>query len=456
MILKISIANIMDLNVNNYTCDDLLSILRISSEKQLTVDLLQDALLKKMDMIKITDGALPETKENLMSFFTRSFFKIVNDRELYKDNNDSVNILVRDDLLPALSENIVVGPNAVTPHSNDIPVSTWNTNLRAGVINPLKRKSFKKILNVNTRFRDNYNTTKSTDFQLTLPYPVKKVTSLKLVNSEFPKTVYSFSSILGSNNFQVASPIGGAYDIIDISSGSYSTAGIVTTINQALSDESIDVSLNYNANDGKMTFSGPLPFDLKFDYIETNICPLPRSNVDSEQLTLGWMLGFRGNTILPKNAVQVVCPCGQLKNTTYIKRQKWPPPLSKKKVCIYNYAHDVSNIYTDEDSYTGEGIFDGHGTSYFLLSVDDFQNNHNEVFISPFKDQTLGDNNILAKINTGCCGGSCCGDSIERIYFGPVDLIKLHFKLLDEFGRIIDINNSDYSFTLEMELLYDL
>ena len=92
----------------------------------------------------------------------------------------------------------------------------------------------------------------------------------------------------------------------------------------------------------------------------------------------------------------------------------------------------------------------------FFLSANDFQNNHNEIFISPFKDQTLGDNNVLAKINTKCCGDGCCDKNVERIYFGPVDLIKFHFKLLDEFGRTIDINNSDYSFTLEMEMVYDL
>jgi hypothetical protein len=234
----------MDLNVNNYTCDDLLSILQVNPEQQLTVDLLQNALLKKIEKTGDTNEALPETKENLMSFFTRSFFKIVNVEGLYKNNGNSANILVRDDLLPALRDNIVVGPNAVTPHINDTPLSTWNTNLRSGVINPLKRRSFKKILNVNTRFRDNYNTTKSTDFQLTLPYPVKKVTSLKLISSEFPKTVYSFSYILGSNNFQIASPVGAPYDIIDISSGSYSTFALVLAVNQALAAKSIDVRLH--------------------------------------------------------------------------------------------------------------------------------------------------------------------------------------------------------------------
>ena len=43
-----------------------------------------------------------------------------------------------------------------------------------------------------------------------------------------------------------------------------------------------------------------------------------------------------------------------------------------------------------------------------------------------------------------------------RIYFGPTDISKLHIKLFDEFGRIVDLNNGDYSFTLDIDVLYDL
>ena len=71
------------------------------------------------------------------------------------------------------------------------------------------------------------------------------------------------------------------------------------------------------------------------------------------------------------------------------------------------------------------------------------------------KEQSLADNNILAKISTECCNDCCC-ENPERIYFGPIDLTKLEIKLFDEFGRLVDINNADYSFTIELELLYDL
>jgi hypothetical protein len=43
-----------------------------------------------------------------------------------------------------------------------------------------------------------------------------------------------------------------------------------------------------------------------------------------------------------------------------------------------------------------------------------------------------------------------------RKYFGPVNIQKLQIQLLDEYGRIINLNNMDYSICLTMETIYDL
>jgi hypothetical protein len=42
-----------------------------------------------------------------------------------------------------------------------------------------------------------------------------------------------------------------------------------------------------------------------------------------------------------------------------------------------------------------------------------------------------------------------------RKYNGPINLKKIHVKLLDKFGELIDLNQMDFSFTLELELLYE-
>ena len=42
-----------------------------------------------------------------------------------------------------------------------------------------------------------------------------------------------------------------------------------------------------------------------------------------------------------------------------------------------------------------------------------------------------------------------------RRYNGPINLSKLQIKLLDQFGSVIDLNNMDFSMTLELDLLYE-
>ena len=50
---------------------------------------------------------------------------------------------------------------------------------------------------------------------------------------------------------------------------------------------------------------------------------------------------------------------------------------------------------------------------------------------------------------------SILGTVTTRTYFGPVDIQKLHIQFLDEYGRVIDLNNMDWSFTLSFILQYD-
>ena len=44
----------------------------------------------------------------------------------------------------------------------------------------------------------------------------------------------------------------------------------------------------------------------------------------------------------------------------------------------------------------------------------------------------------------------------RRNYFGPVNIKKLKIQLLDELGRVVDLNISDFSFSIQIEQLYDV
>ena len=124
---------------------------------------------------------------------------------------------------------------------------------------------------------------------------------------------------------------------------------------------------------------------------------------------------------------------------------------------IEEYKTPTSNL---QNVYKPESLFDCKITKYFLISINDYNNNHGSTIISPFKKDMLADNNILAKIpynipfsfKTDNSRDKC----IKREYFGPVNLNRFEIKIYDEYGRIVDVNNIDYSLSFELEILYDL
>ena len=58
-------------------------------------------------------------------------------------------------------------------------------------------------------------------------------------------------------------------------------------------------------------------------------------------------------------------------------RISWGPKI----VIIPNDSYS-SAAYSRSNSYTRESLFDMHDTSYFLISINNYQNN---IFISPFQ-----------------------------------------------------------------------
>jgi hypothetical protein len=50
------------------------------------------------------------------------------------------------------------------------------------------------------------------------------------------------------------------------------------------------------------------------------------------------------------------------------------------------------------------------------------------------------------------------GSSLQtnmRVYFGPVNIQRMNIQLLDEYGRVLNLHNMDYSFCLNFDVIYD-
>ena len=387
----------MDLNIENYSNDEICNILNIDVKVAgLSQDLVYAKLQTKINQLRSTENSeISENKAQLVDFFYQCYIKVTGLLEKKQKNT----LIVQDD------HNII-------KHNEAKKEEIFQVNVKSGTINPLTIKTLKKVIAIDTRFRDNYESSSSTDFVINLPTAFKKVLSLQVINYQLPYTIYSISKKTGSNSFYVDS------SLIEIMDGGYDENSLVQEINSKLPS---DISLSYNSLSAKFIFTSTNAFSLNFDYIENadmnyNLA----TNIDKNQLTLGWIMGFRNNRII-KNGKQ-----------TIIK-------------------YEGSNSYVSEYCYDG-----GLSNKYYLLSVNDYQNNHNNAFVSAFKYQTLTDNNILCKMTNSKEDGTKTVLYPKRIYFGPTNINKLHIKIYDEYGRILDVNNGDLSIELECEILYDL
>ena len=328
-------------------------------------------------------------------------------------------------------------------HNSQRVSNTVSRNVKSGIINPLDRNTFKQLININSRFRNNYSITLASDFDFTLSTPIKKIVSMKVLSINLPAIIYTVSKYIGSNSFLIGNTE--ANIPIYIPDGTYTGNDIANKIKDIIASTWVDSSANpvnveYSYTTGKITFTRDISFVLDFNYIDPSFCPnrfsSKNSNIYNNQLTLGWLLGFRKNYKYRSPATFVI------------------------NNCYNNYNNNNNNnnnnfTYSNSNTYIGESPYDITNNRYFLLSINDFQNNHNISLVSPFQEETLNDGNLLAKISS-CCNSCNNIEAPTRIYFGPTDISKLHIKLYDEFGRIVNLNNGDYSISLEVEILYDL
>jgi hypothetical protein len=393
----------MDLNIENYSIEDIFNVLNIDSKviqkNDISYDILYNKLQIKIDKLRNIDineiSEVSENKAQLVDFFYQCFIKINKLLEVNQQNS----VIIQD------NHNII-------NHNETKKEEYYSVNYKSGLINPLTIKSYKKVIAIDTRFRDNYEGTTSTNFIVNLPTNLKKVLSMQVVNYQLPYTIYSVSKKAGSNSFYVNN------NLIEIMDGGYDESFLIQEINSKLPE---DIILSYNPINSKFSFTSESNFSLNFDYFENNEMYYNlANNISKNQLTLGWIMGFRNNNII-KNGKNIL-----------------------KK-------------YEGANSYEAENCFDGGvSNKYYLLSVNDYQNNHNTAFDSAFKYQSLTDNNILCKMTNSKEDGMKTILYPKRIYFGPTNINKLHIKVYDEFGRILDVNNADLSIELECEILYDL
>jgi hypothetical protein len=385
---------------------------------------------------------------------------------------------------------------------------TGSDDVPPGWLNPINVKTILTGMNIDSRFRDDYFTTSSSQFQFELPDIQRKVTSLRIASLDIPMTHYAVSNTRGDSTFLICteqvntSPVTKAFlllhpaflssaldvELLDLSDTPTRTLSVDTiTTNLSvyawlitLPDGNYEMSWQSKSkaadlelamleaiyssqaglldlNTGKFhalkSSSTQLGLDTTVDIAYRvdhasgkSIFHIPLLSTSSVFTNTSYGLGFR--------LYFQVDSLGSFETTTHLQgRLGWQLGFR---------AH----TYTSVDTCTSEGISMVVGPRYMFLSLDDGQKNTGSNLIAAFTQSTL-DANIITRIHlssevdnstvykTSRDIGLSTVLNRTREYFGPVTISKLKLKLLDEYGRLLSLNHMDWSMTLVFDKLYD-
>ena len=414
-----------DLNINNYTKGELIEMFELPQN--------YDKNILEIKETKLRDSIINnrEINKDIQILTTNFLIKAKNIllNTSQQESNQSAELL-SEKILEIYNTSYELKPSKLTDPGEHMVqerpekpyLSSFPSEYFPGIINPLKKRTIKKNLNIDSKFRDNYYSSTASNFSVFLPAQFNNVLTMQLTAIELPTTYYNVSKQYGNNFFSITVDTSANTDtgIVNIPDGNYNFEGIVNVINNELAllggnfaFITFLININNASGSGQMMV-GPnndsitsITLNFQADRFgnDDRSTPLP--------LKFGWLLGFR------------------------------------------------NGIYTNSINYVSEGIVDMIGPRYVYLVIDDHNNNVNNGFFSAFNSSLLN-NNILARISLQASPFNIQIEnnlnivSTSREYFGPINLQAMTVQLLDDYGRNLDLNNMDFSFCLTLTTGYDI
>ena len=448
----------LDLDINNYSIKDIEQFFRLKPNSKYTAS---DIELKEYQIREtlLKSGHINKRfKTNLIEFLTLAkqwliFVKCTPE----KPPTTVPKNWQLDTLDTPLSKESMSRLEELVQKPETQYIYTQNSDFFPGKINPLNTRLITKCLNIDTRFRDNFYNTQSSDFMIQLPTKFNKVVSMQLSAIEMPISFYGISANNGNNyvyikiNYDMNANADSDSDnekcermnvshekLFVLPDGNYTASDLIDTINYVILPNCADDNIMTNpdnifsyicfALDITPTGSGSRKASIS---LNTSRITNTKNDVCINEIVLDFTKNIAG---LPDNAN--ICT-----------KLGWNLGFTKP-------------IYSGDTFYTAETIIEPT-TKYIYLAIDDFNNSSNNHFVSAF-NQSILNTDILARV-------SLKGTSINHVidndfnlvteprhYFGPVDIQRLRVRLFDEFGRVLSMNHSNYSFCLSMKILYDL
>jgi hypothetical protein len=392
-----------DLNINNYTTDELISMFELTFGYDESMINIKYTKLK--ENIINNKQINNETKQNIL-FFIENARKTIIQNNLRKNISDIYHTNTNLTSIPVeFAADHVIQKRQQQPY-----IGSLNSDFHTGSLNPIVRRTILKQLNFDTTYRENYLTSPSTNCFFNIPEKIENVLQMQLSSLEFPKIFCIISNQYGNNFFIIA--VEESIAIINIPNNNYHSTTLIDVINEQIQlagDKFNEIKFIIDSSNNKtVVTTGNLLTNIQLKFNTDK-----NGNVDSNTplpLKLGWILGFRSGT--------------------------------------YN---NNNNIIVSESSINTSG------PKYLFLCVNDY--NNSVTINNSYNAYTslILNRNVLARIATSILEQNNQEiKTIPREYFGPVTLQRFNIQLLDEYGRIIDLNNLDYSFNITLTTTYDI
>mgnify|MGYP006100239083 CR=1 FL=1 len=275
------------------------------------------------------------------------------------------------------------------------------------LITDVKKETKTKHVNIDTRFRDDYNDGNKN--VISLPERINDVHSICATNVEVPMTFNNISSSLENNSIKIVDDAN-TETVITIADGQYNIEGIKDALNTAIATAIGGSHVAFNVVNNKITIQTQASYTIDFNISNSSYTKKYLRN------KLGYILGFRKQTYLIETTI------------------------TSESFAMTPFPH------------------------YLYLVVDEMitQGNIN-TFVSPMSDSIIN-KNILSRIsldknqydfNTVLPANIVNGylTTSVRNYQGKMDLQRLNIQLVNEYGQVMDLNGQDISLCLK--LVYD-
>lgn len=272
------------------------------------------------------------------------------------------------------------------------------------LITDVKKETKTKYVNIDTRFRDDYNDTKNV---ISLPEKINDVHSLCVTNVEVPMTFNNVSSSLENNSIKIVDAAN-TETVITVADGQYNIEGIKDALNTAIQATAIGGAVEFNIVNNNITITTTATYTIDFNVYNSSYTKKYLRN------KLGYVLGFRKQTYIIETAT-----------------------ITSESFALLPFPR------------------------YLYLVVDELitQGNIN-TFISPMSDSIIN-KNILSRIsldrnqygfNTILPANIINGylTTSVRTYQGKMDLGRLNIQLVNEYGHVMDLNGHDISLCLKI------